>query len=62
MLLRRAFHSLFDAGYVTTKPNDHFKVSQRIRKELENGRDYCTLHGQRISVPHWTLLDRNVDG
>ena len=51
LLLRRDIHSLFDAGYVTVTPDLHFEVSQRIKEEFENGRDYYALHGQRISAP-----------
>ena len=51
MLLRRDIHSLFDAGYVTVTPNLHFEVSQRIKEEFENGRDYYALHGRKICVP-----------
>lgn len=51
LLLRRDVHSLFDSGYVTVTPDLHFEVSQRIREEFENGRDYYALQGRRISVP-----------
>lgn len=51
LLLRRDIHSLFDAGYVTVTPELHFEVSQRIKEEFENGRDYYALHGRRIGVP-----------
>ncbi len=51
LLLRRDIHSLFDSGYVTVTPNHHFEVSDRIREEFENGRDYYALHGRSISVP-----------
>ncbi|MYA28780.1 MAG: HNH endonuclease [Nitrospira sp. SB0666_bin_27] len=51
LLLRRDIHSLFDAGYVTVTPELHFEVSQRIKEEFENGRDYYALHGRHIYVP-----------
>ena len=51
LLLRRDIHSLFDAGYVTVTPSLHFEVSQRIKEEFENGRDYYALHGHIINVP-----------
>lgn len=51
LLLRRDIHSLFDAGYVTVTPDHHFEVSDRIRDEFENGRDYYDLHGESIYVP-----------
>lgn len=52
LLLRRDIHSLFDAGYVTVTPDLRFEVSRRIREEFENGRDYYSFHGKRITVPH----------
>lgn len=51
LLLRRDIHSLFDAGYVTVTPDQHFEVSRRIREEFENGRHYYALHGQLIRPP-----------
>ena len=51
LLLRRDIHSLFDAGYVTVTPDLHFEVSDRIKEEFENGRDYYALHGHPIHVP-----------
>jgi len=51
LLLRRDIHALFDAGYVTVTAAMVFEVSQRIKKEFENGRQYYALHGQAIAVP-----------
>lgn len=51
LLLRRDIHCLFDLGYVTVTPDHAFEVSQRIREEFENGRDYYALHGKRLAVP-----------
>lgn len=51
LLLRRDLHSLFDAGYLTVTPKLKLEVSQRIREEFENGRDYYALHGHQIDVP-----------
>lgn len=51
LLLRRDIHSLFDSGYVTVTPGLRFEVSQRIREEYENGRDYYRLHGRRVRAP-----------
>ena len=51
LLLRRDIHSLFYAGYVTVTPDLHFEVSDRIKEEFENGRDYYALHGRPIHVP-----------
>lgn len=62
LLLRRDIHSLFDAGYVTVAPDFRFEVSQRIKEEYENGREYYAFHGQRISTPEEAALmpDRSV--
>lgn len=51
LLLRKDIHSLFDLGYVTVTPSLDFEVSQSIRDEFENGRDYYSLHGKRIQAP-----------
>jgi putative restriction endonuclease len=51
LLLRSDLHTLFDRGYVTVTPGGRLEVSQRIRQEFENGRDYYALHGNRVRVP-----------
>ena len=51
LLLRSDIHQLFDRGYVTVTPELRFEVSPRIREEFENGKDYYSLTGKRISVP-----------
>lgn len=51
LLLRRDIHRLFDNGYVTVTPSFHFEVSQSIREEFENGREYYALHGTQIQLP-----------
>jgi putative restriction endonuclease len=53
LLLRSDLHTLFDQGYVTVDA-DQLKVvvSNRIREEFENGRDYYHLHGRAIRLPH----------
>jgi putative restriction endonuclease len=47
-----AICTLFDQGYVTVAA-DQLKVfiSNRIREEFENGRDYYQLHGRAIRLP-----------
>ena len=44
-------HKLFDSGYVTVTSKFKFEVSQRIRQEFENGREYYALNGKDIFVP-----------
>jgi putative restriction endonuclease len=52
ILLRSDLHRLFDLGYVTVDPNEKVVVvSRRLKEDFENGRDYYTLHGQRILLP-----------
>ena len=52
LLLRSDLHTLFDPGYVTVDA-DQLKVviSNRIREEFENGRDYYQLPGRAIRLP-----------
>ena len=56
LLLRRDIHSLFDSGYVTVTPNLRFEVSKKIREEFKNGRDYYSLHGNKVHVPEKSLF------
>ncbi len=51
LLLRRDIHSLFDSGYVTVTTDMRFEVSQRIKEEFENGRDYYGLQGKPLLLP-----------
>jgi putative restriction endonuclease len=51
LLLRSDLHKLFDKGYVTVDPDYHFVVSQRIKEEWENGREYYAMHGREIRLP-----------
>ena len=51
LLLCRDIHKLFDTGYVTVTPDLNFEVSQRIKEDYENGRDYYALHGKQIAAP-----------
>ena len=50
LLLRSDIHKLFDAGYVTVTPEHRVEVSQRIREEFENGRDYYRFQGRELKV------------
>ena len=51
LLLRSDLHTLFDRGYVTVTPTLQFRVSQRIKAEFENGRDYYALDGRKNRLP-----------
>lgn len=48
LLLRADFHRLFDDGYVTLDSNLHFLVSNRIREQFENGREYYRFNGVKL--------------
>jgi putative restriction endonuclease len=50
LLLRSDLHILFDKGYVTITNDYRVEVSKRIKAEFENGRDYYTFHGQKLTV------------
>jgi putative restriction endonuclease len=50
LLLRSDLHKLFDLGYVTVTPDMHLEVSQRLRTEWHNGREYYAYHGRQLQV------------
>lgn len=50
LLLRSDLHTLFDRGYVTVTPDLRLEVSDRIRQEFENGREYYQHRGQRLKA------------
>lgn len=53
ILLRSDLHTLFDAGYLTITDDYHVEVSQRIREDFGNGRDYYKHHGSSlVSFPN----------
>lgn len=51
LLLRADLHTLFDRGYITVTPDLAVRVSQKIREEFENGRDYYALAGRTVATP-----------
>lgn len=60
LLLRQDLHTLFDRGYVTVTPDHRVEVSQRIKQEFDNGKEYYALHGKEIRLP--ALADRIPSG
>lgn len=48
LLLRADLHRLFDDGYVTLDDDCRFVVSQRVREEFQNGREYYRFNGQAL--------------
>jgi HNH endonuclease len=51
LLLRSDIHRLFDSGYVTVTPDHHFRVSQKLREDFENGEPYFPLDRRQIWLP-----------
>ncbi len=50
VLLRSDLHILFDQGYLTINPQLKVEVSQRIKEEYANGKEYYALHGRPLTV------------
>jgi putative restriction endonuclease len=48
LLLRSDLHKLFDLGHVTVTPDLRVEVSNRLRADWENGRDYYAYHGKEL--------------
>ncbi|MDR8392251.1 HNH endonuclease [Aliifodinibius sp. S!AR15-10] len=49
LLLRSDMHILFDKGYMTLTKDLKMEISQRIREEYENGREYSAWYGEQLS-------------
>lgn len=49
--LRRDVHRLFDLGFVTVRPDLKFAVSDSLRDDWRNGREYYALADRRIRLP-----------
>jgi putative restriction endonuclease len=58
LLLRADVHRLFDDGYVTLDQKLRFVVSQRVREQFENGREYYRYHGARLQNLPDSLSDQ----
>jgi putative restriction endonuclease len=50
LLLRADLHILFDLGFMTITNDYRVEVSQRIREEYENGREYYAMSGKKLAV------------
>lgn len=46
ILLRRDYHTLFDRGYLTIDRDFKIVVSQRIKHDFGNGKEYYAKHGE----------------
>lgn len=52
LLLRSDLHRLFDGGYLTIDPSDRrVVVSNRIKEEFQNGKEYYNLEGKLLREP-----------
>ncbi len=51
ILLRKDMHALFDKGYLTITPDSKVEVSNKIKEEFENGKDYYKHKGSSIYLP-----------
>lgn len=62
LLLRSDLHTLFDLGYLTVDPDEmRIVVSEQIKANWENGKDYYKLHGQELAKPVNTLAFPSMD-
>jgi len=50
VLLRSDLHKLFDKGYLTVTPDLHVEVSQKIKEEFDNGKNYYPFHGNKLLI------------
>lgn len=65
LLMRSDMHKLFDSGYITVTTDFKIEVSQRIKEEFQNGKEYYQFHGKSLNVlpnreldkPNQTYLD-----
>lgn len=52
ILLRSDIHKLFDSGYLTITTNLKVEVSNRIKEEFLNGKEYYQYHGKDlVTIP-----------
>lgn len=51
LLLRADIHRLYDRHYVSVTPDFEFVVSDRLRDEFQNGRQYYAHREQKIILP-----------
>jgi putative restriction endonuclease len=49
LLLRKDMHTLFDRGYITINEELHIEVSNRIKEDYGNGKEYYAFHGKMLA-------------
>jgi putative restriction endonuclease len=60
LLLRSDLHKLFDTGYLTITSDLKIEVSNRIRAEFENGKEYYQFHGRNLAyIPNENIKPRS---
>ncbi len=50
ILLRSDMHKLFDNGYLTVTKDYKVEVSNRIKEEFQNGKEYYQYHGKDLLI------------
>jgi putative restriction endonuclease len=58
ILLRSDIHKLFDSGYLTITTDLKVEVSNRIKEEFLNGKEYYQYHGKGLSIIPKRVIDR----
>lgn len=48
LLLRKDLHTLFDKGYITLSLDLRIEVSERIKRDFGNGREYYAFQGRHL--------------
>ena len=62
LLLRSDLHKLFDLGYVSVDPREkRILVSDRIKAEFENGREYYKLRDEKLILPDNPLAIPSIE-
>jgi putative restriction endonuclease len=50
LLLRSDMHKLFDAGYLTITNEYKVEVSNKLKEDFQNGREYYQYHGKGLHL------------
>jgi len=58
ILLRSDIHKLFDSGYLTITTDLKIEVSNRIKEEFLNGREYYQYHGKDLAITPQKINER----
>jgi len=51
ILPRQDLHTLLDLGYMTVTHEYRIEVSQKIKEEFNNGKEYYAMHGSTLGLP-----------